>query len=194
MRKYRWYENVISGVLAVAVAIPVCVCAYRSQQIPRVPVATGTPIELEIPETVVPETDVIEPVEMVETLAVVEPIEPIEPEPVIEIEEIEPEYLGEFTVTAYCQCEKCCGIWASKRTDGIVYGASGEELTPGYSIAVDPKVIPYGTIVTINGTEYIAQDTGGAIRGNKIDLYMASHEEALEWGKQSHDVYLSVTK
>lgn len=191
MRTYKWYENVISGVLAVAVAIPVCVCAYRSQQIPRVPVDTGVPIELEIPETVVPEVDVIEMVEPVETLAV---IEPITPEPVVEIEEIEPESLGEFTVTAYCECERCCGVWASKRPDGIVYGASGAELTPGYSIAVDPEVIPYGTIVTINGTEYIAQDTGGAIKGNKIDLYMASHEEALEWGKQSHEVFLSISK
>ena len=81
--------------------------------------------------------------------------------------------MGEFKVTAYCSCEKCCGEWAMNRPDGIVYGSSGEELIPGYSIAVDPKVIPYGTEVIIGGNRYIAHDTGGAIKGNRIDTCSA---------------------
>lgn len=104
-------------------------------------------------------------------------------------------YLGEFTLTAYCSCSKCCGKWADKRPvdeDGneIVVGATGERLFPDYSIAVDPKIIPYGTVVEINGHEYKAQDCGGGIKGNRIDVYFSDHQEALKFGKQKADVYI----
>ena len=79
-------------------------------------------------------------------------------------EKKEHESLGEFKLTAYCSCEKCCGIWAYNRPNGTVYGAIGEELKEGYSIAVDPNVIPYGTEVVIDGKTYKAQDCGGAIK------------------------------
>ena len=90
--------------------------------------------------------------------------------------------LGEFKLTAYCPCEKCCGVWANNRPDGIVYTASGEKAEAGKTIAVDPDVIPYGTEVKIGGHTYIAQDTGGAIKGNKIDVYYAEHSAALKHG------------
>ena len=108
------------------------------------------------------------------------------------LEEPEPEIecLGSFKVTAYCSCESCCGEWAYNRPNGIVYGASGMELVGGYSIAVDPTVIPYGTIVIIDGQEYIAADCGGAIKGNRIDLYYSSHERALQHGVGYYDVYV----
>lgn len=124
------------------------------------------------------------------------PIEVIEATPLnvaVEIAtEPEAEYvsLGEFKITAYCSCAKCCGEWANKRPDGIVYGACGKELVADYSIAVDPRVIPYGTTVYFDGREHIAHDCGGAIKENRIDLYMSTHEAALEWGVQYHDVYL----
>lgn len=109
----------------------------------------------------------------------------------------EPEYisLGEFRVTAYCSCEKCCGRWAANRpTDEngnpIVIGASGTELVPNKSIAVDPSVIPYGSTVYINGQAYEAHDCGGAIKGNSIDIYMSSHEEAAEFGLQYLEVFI----
>ena len=97
--------------------------------------------------------------------------------------------LGEFKVTAYCSCEKCCGRWAQNRPGGIVYGASGEVLIPSVSIATDTSVIPYGETVVINGNEYVSHDCGGAIDGNRIDIYMGSHEEALEWGVQYFEVF-----
>ena len=50
-------------------------------------------------------------------------------------------------------------------------GAIAEE---GRTIAVDPSIIPYGSIVLINGNEYVAQDCGGAIKGNKIDIFVDS--------------------
>lgn len=107
----------------------------------------------------------------------------------------EPIYMGEFTLTAYCSCSKCCGKWASDRPvdeygNEIVIGSTGEVLRSGHSIAVDPEIIPYGSIVIINGKEYEAQDTGGAITGSRIDVYFSSHEEALEFGRQTADIYL----
>lgn len=50
-------------------------------------------------------------------------------------------------------------------------GAIAEE---GRTIAVDPTIIPYGSIVKINGNEYLAEDCGGAIKGNKIDIFVDS--------------------
>lgn len=104
-------------------------------------------------------------------------------------------YLGQFDLTAYCPCPVCCDVWAENRpTDKngkeIVYGASGEVLKSGLSVAVDPDLIPYGTGLIINGKEYIAHDCGGAIKGNKIDIYLTSHKEALEFGRKSGEVYV----
>lgn len=103
--------------------------------------------------------------------------------------------LGEFKLTAYCSCEKCCDGWALNRpTDEegkpIVYGASGEILEAGVSIAVDSNLIPYGTEVIINGNTYIAHDCGGAIKGNRIDVYFDNHQDALEFGVQHANVIL----
>lgn len=101
----------------------------------------------------------------------------------------EPKLLGEFTLTAYCPCEKCCGKWAKNRPkdesgNTIVIGSTGKRLIAGKSIAVDPKVIPYGTTVLIDGVEYVAEDCGGAIKGNRIDVFFDSHEDALNFGRQ----------
>lgn len=96
--------------------------------------------------------------------------------------------MGTFTVTAYCGCSQCCGAYAEGRGD-VVTGAIGEPLTANYSIAVDPNVIALGSTVTINGQEYKAQDTGGAIKGNRIDMYFDNHADAVEFGVQYMEVY-----
>lgn len=95
----------------------------------------------------------------------------------------EPEYIGTFTISHYCPCSICCN-----KSDGITY--TGAQATEGRTIAVDPEVIPLGSIVIIDGQEYIAEDVGGAIKGNKIDMYMNSHTEALEAGVVQAEVYL----
>lgn len=87
-----------------------------------------------------------------------------------------------FTVTAYCPCEKCCGTYANG------YTSTGAKATQGVTIATDPDVTPMGTEVEIDGHIYIAQDVGGAINGNRIDLYFDSHEDALRWGVQEKTV------
>jgi 3D (Asp-Asp-Asp) domain-containing protein len=114
----------------------------------------------------------------------------IEPEnktiPKIEVEEDSWTSLGYFTVTAYCACESCCGIWA----DEAATTASGVSALEGKTIAVDTSVIPFGTEVKINGHVYTAQDTGSAINGNRIDIYFENHQEALEFGVQTIEVFV----
>ena len=102
---------------------------------------------------------------------------------------LEMEYMGVFNVTAYCPCEQCCGIWATNRPNGVVYGASGARLKANHSIAVDPTVIPYGTKVVINQIAYVAEDCGGAIKGNRIDIYFENHDEALAFDARNYDVF-----
>ena len=105
--------------------------------------------------------------------------------------------LGTFKLTAYCSCSKCCGQYAINRPkdeygNPIVYTASGARAEAGVTIAVDPRVIPYGTKVQINGHTYIAQDTGGAIKGNRIDVYFDDHQEAWNFGTQNAEVFVNV--
>lgn len=83
-----------------------------------------------------------------------------------------------FTITAYCPCEKCCGAYANG------YTATGAKATQGVTIAADPDVLPMGTEIELDGHTYTVQDTGGAIAGNRLDLYFDSHEDALRWGVQ----------
>lgn len=99
-----------------------------------------------------------------------------------EAAEPEPKSLGTFKLTAYCACPQCCGEWS----DGVTY--TGTTATAGRTIAVDPDVIPLGSTVYINGTPYIAEDIGGAIEGNRIDVYFPSHQDAIEFGVQYAEI------
>ena len=98
----------------------------------------------------------------------------------------ETDSLGQFKLTAYCPCSKCCGKWAG----GIT--STGVMAKANHTIAVDPSVIPYGSKVKINGKIYVAEDCGGAIKGNRIDIYFDTHSEALDFGVQYAEVYLVV--
>lgn len=96
-------------------------------------------------------------------------------------------------VTAYCTCPTCCGIWSDRHpsrigTDYVQKTSTGTIPTEGRTIATDQSVIPAGTHVIINGHEYIAEDTGGAIKGNRIDIFFDTHEEAVAWGVQELEV------
>jgi 3D (Asp-Asp-Asp) domain-containing protein len=92
--------------------------------------------------------------------------------------------LGEFEITAYCPCETCCGSYA----DGIT--ASGHIAQEGITVAADTSLLPYGTEIMIDGEEYIVQDCGGAINGNRIDIFFADHKTALSYGRQIHEVFV----
>lgn len=92
--------------------------------------------------------------------------------------------LGEFELTAYCGCELCCGLWSDEKATT----ASGTHAAEGRTVAVDTDIIPLGSIVEIDGHEYIAEDTGAAIQGERIDIYFTSHTDALAFGRQSGQV------
>lgn len=165
--KHSLSDNILSAVIGVIIAIPICIVAHKDEIIANNVVPN---------EIVTIEYSTENPVVEVETIAKIEPT--------TEEETIYRENLGAFVITAYCPCSKCCGEWA----DGIT--STGTVATEGRTIAVDPSVIPYGSVVEINGVNYIAEDCGGAIKKNRIDLYFDSHDDALEWGVQEHDVYM----
>ena len=85
--------------------------------------------------------------------------------------------LGNYKLTFYDPCVECNG-------NNLALTATGTTLTEGRTIAVDPSVIPLGSRV------FIAEDTGGAIKGNKIDIAVSTHERANELGVQYANVYL----
>ena len=92
--------------------------------------------------------------------------------------------MGTFRITHYCQCSLCCGPWAN----GIT--STGVTATTNHTIAVNPSQIPYGSKVVINGQVYVAEDCGGAIVDNCIDIYVAGHQEAQDLGVYYTDVYV----
>ena len=67
---------------------------------------------------------------------------------------------------------------------------SGTIPTADRTVSVDPNVIPLGTVLIIDGHEYIAEDTGSAVKGNVIDIYFDSHERAVEYGVQMKTIYI----
>lgn len=79
-----------------------------------------------------------------------------------------------YKITAYCSCSKCCG-----KTTGRT--ASGTQATAGRTVAA-PSKFAFGTKLNIGGQIYTVEDRGGAITGNRIDIYVNSHSAALQWG------------
>lgn len=83
-------------------------------------------------------------------------------------------YIGDFKLTGYCACKKCCGKDPSSPGYGIT--AVGTRATEGRTIAMDSR-FPFGTKVYIEGVGYrTVEDRGGAIKGNRIDIYCDSHQ------------------
>lgn len=92
-------------------------------------------------------------------------------------------YVGKLFLTSYCPCSKCCG-----HCTGIT--ASGTKATAGRTIAADTNRFPFGTQLMINGVIYTVEDTGGAIKQDKLDVYYNTHSEALKGLYGWHDVYV----
>jgi 3D (Asp-Asp-Asp) domain-containing protein len=92
----------------------------------------------------------------------------------------------QMRVTAYCPCEKCCGEYADGQT------ASGHHIQPGDAFVAADRKYPFGTEMVIpgyNDTKPVkVLDRGGAIKGDRLDLFFASHRQALEWGVRDIDV------
>lgn len=152
----KFDEDKIIDVLAIIVILAFIVFMWWLVSVPQ------------IPENNEPQT----------TQAVENSVESVEK--CVFVPEAQPTYTEkQMTITAYCPCVKCCG-----KSDGIT--ATGTKAMQGRTIAVDPRYIPYGTEIVIDGQTYIAEDCGGAIKGNnRIDLFFDSHSEALSFGRQT---------
>lgn len=96
-------------------------------------------------------------------------------------------YAGSFSCTAYCAEEytHICG-------EGHGITSSGAKVQPGVTVAADTSILPYGTVVYIEGVGLrVVQDTGSAVVGNKLDVSVNTHAEALSWsGWGSHRVWI----
>lgn len=85
-------------------------------------------------------------------------------------------FLGTFEITAYCQ--------------GNIT-STGTKPTAGRTIAVDPNVIPYGSVIEIEGYgTYVAEDCGGAVKGNIIDMYIPNYDKCIQFGRKKLNVYI----
>ena len=108
--------------------------------------------------------------------------------------------VASMKTTSYCHCRRCCSYkWMlfvpyqktgmfSYRLKNVGVTSSGAMARPG-TIAADTSIYPYGTIMHIPGYGYgRVEDTGGAIKGQHIDLYRPSHWFARHWGVRSKKV------
>ena len=99
-------------------------------------------------------------------------------------------YIGDYKLTHYCteQREHICGT-------GTGFTATGTQATAGRTVAIDPTVIPYGTEMYIEGYGWrVAEDTGGAVNGNQIDIAVSTHEQAVSMGTATGGVWILVKR
>jgi len=122
------------------------------------------------------------PSEPADSVVTIEPAEPTEPE-------IQAISLGMFDCYAYYAGHESTGKNPGDPAYGITY--SGTVATAGRTVAVDPNVIPLGSLILVDGVPYIAEDTGDQyIQDNAIDIYFDTYEQAAQYGVQQHEVWL----
>lgn len=105
------------------------------------------------------------------------------------------ESLGVYEITAYCSCASCCGDKPESER-GIT--STGRKAQANHTVAVNTELIPYDTVLIINGKTYVAEDTGGAMYEKNddgsykkiIDVYFDDHQEARNFGRQSAEVFV----
>lgn len=101
-----------------------------------------------------------------------------------DIQEFPNRKLGRFSLSWYSPKEL-------GRPEEKLRTSTGQKPKEGRTIAVDPKVIPYGSIIYIQDYGYfIAEDCGGDIKENRIDIYTKSHEYAMQQGRKVANVWL----
>lgn len=99
-------------------------------------------------------------------------------------------YMGDFKLTHYCTeiYPHICGT-------GTGITATGTKVTAGRTVAVDPRVIPYGTRMYIEGYGWrVAEDCGGAVKNKQIDIAVETHNMALDMGVKNGGIWILVQK
>ena len=97
------------------------------------------------------------------------------------IHKVHTKSLGKFKLTAYCPCRECSGGYGRQTSTGC-------RARPRHTVAVDPRVIRYGTKLIIDGVTYTAEDCGGGVKGRHIDIFFNSHSEVERFGKRYREV------
>ena len=94
-----------------------------------------------------------------------------------------------LNASAYCSCARCCG-----KSNGVT--SSGNIASEWHTVAAG-KGYPIGTVIYIpafadqpNGGWFVVEDRGGAISNNRIDVYMGSHEAAIQFGRRNLECYI----
>lgn len=91
------------------------------------------------------------------------------------------EYLGSFLISGYCNCSNCSG-GHSRTYSGTIPQAD-------HTISADLNCFPIGTKLLIDGIVYTVEDKGSGVVDNRLDIYFATHADALDFGLQTKDVY-----
>lgn len=91
--------------------------------------------------------------------------------------------LGSFRLTAYCPCRICSEGWGRHTSSGAI-------AVSNHTVAVDPRVVPIGSKLLINGTVYTAEDVGGGVKGKHVDIFFDSHAQTKQFGSQMAEVYI----
>lgn len=89
--------------------------------------------------------------------------------------------MGRFKITYYCPCEECSEGYGRKTS-------SGKCAKSEHTIAVDPDIIDIGSRVKIGKHIYVAEDTGGKVNGDHIDIFVDCHEETVDNGVKYKNV------
>lgn len=91
--------------------------------------------------------------------------------------------MGEFKITYYCSCERCSEDWGTQTS-------TGNHCEQGRTVAVDPSVIAYGTRILLGDNIYVAEDCGGAVCGDHIDVYVEDHDLVEKLGVRYRNIWL----
>lgn len=91
------------------------------------------------------------------------------------------EYLGSFITTAYCNCTQC--------SNGHNLTYSGTVPKANHTISADIDYYPIGTKLMIGNTVYTVEDIGTGVDGHTLDIFFNTHEQALNYGRKTVDVY-----
>lgn len=101
--------------------------------------------------------------------------------------ELPPPAWERYVATWYCPCDLCCGTWK----DGVLVQpasgltARGHRPIQGQTVAVDPAVVPLGTVLEVRGHGLLlASDVGRSVKGRRLDLFVDDHEEAVRRGRR----------
>ena len=101
------------------------------------------------------------------------------------------ESIGYYYITAYCNCSKCCGVYANGRTASGTECHYESDSYAGTTCAIDRSLHHFGEMLYIPSEDrvYITEDTGSAVLGRHIDIYFPDHSYVERYGSHTEEVF-----